>query len=260
MNSILENIISQKQKEIALLKANSSNLENMGKNQNRNKSFKEMLGRDQLSIIDEIKRKSPSKGNINLIKDPKLLLDRYIEGEISAISVLTDEQYFAGTIDDLIAATEHLKDIDIPVLRKDFTIDESQIDESIACNANAILLIVSVLQEETKRLLDYANRLGIDAIVEVHNESELNHAVEIGADIIGINNRDLSTFNEDINVCLNLINKLPKNILTIAESAIKTPADVRKIKAAGFDAVLIGEALVKAENPSELIRQMRHVL
>lgn len=259
MNSILEEIVRQKQTEVEHLKKKNFSSEVVRENLNTNKSFKEIFYHDGLAIIGEIKRKSPSKGDISLIQDPMLLLHQYIDGGVAAISVLTDEKYFSGSVSDLVMVSDYLMNSKTPVLRKDFIIDEAQIDESLCCGTDAILLIVSVLQQKTKSLLSYANRLGLDVIVEVHNEEELEHAVEIGAEIIGINNRDLNTFKEDINVCLNLIKKVPKGIYTVAESSVKSPQDVKKIKAAGFDGVLIGEALVKAERPADLIREMRNV-
>jgi len=259
MSSILEKIVRQKQKEVEHLKKKNFPFKLVRKNLNTNKSLKEILSHDELAIIGEIKRKSPSKGNISLIQDPMLLLDQYIDGGVAAISVLTDENFFSGSVDDLIVAAEYLKHSKIPILRKDFVIDEAQINESLCCGADAILLIVSVLKKRTKSLLRYANKLGIDAIVEVHNEEELTYAVEIGSEIIGINNRDLSTFKEDINVCLNLIKQVPKGIYTVAESSIKSPHDVKQVKAVGFDGVLIGECLVKAQSPADLIREMSAV-
>lgn len=257
MNNLLIDIIKNKQKEVKALKKKELKLDISMRDANTSKSFKKTLNHEKFTIIGEIKRKSPSKGELNPIKDPIALLDQYTDGGACAISVLTDEKYFAGSISDLLTVTEHLKQSSIPVLRKDFIIDEAQIDQSLHCGANAILLIVSVLQKKTARLLNHAKQLGIDAIVEVHDEYELKHAVDIGAEIIGINNRDLNTFQEDINVCLSLKERVPHGIYTIAESAIRTLDDINTIKSAGFDAALIGETLVKADNPADVIRKMR---
>src|SRR3990167_9487159 len=233
MNSILQEIIAQKKLEVENLKHQI--FDNRREN-NVHKSFKSIFCKDEL------------------------LIESYISGGVGGVSILTDEKFFAGTINDLHLVVEHLKNSPIPVLRKDFIIDKLQIDQSNALGANAILLIVSVLKTKTKILLDYAKKLGIEAIVEIHNEDELNYAISIGAEIIGINNRDLNSFKEDINLCLNLISKIPGNIYTVAESAIRSIDDIKKIKAAGFNAVLIGEMLMKANNPSVLIRSMREAI
>lgn len=249
MHNILNKIIHQKHIEV-------SNLKNKAKL----KSFKHAIGGEKLSFIGEIKRKSPSKGKLSPISDPIVLLDAYLEGGISAVSVLTDQHYFSGSITDLKNIATYLDASCTPILRKDFIIDEIQIIESIVAGANAILLIVSVLQEKTRDLLRCAKAFGIDAIIEVHDIDELQFAVDIGAEIIGINNRNLDTFAEDINICLHLAQYIPDGILKIAESSIKTPDDIQKINQAGFDAVLIGEALVTAENPAVKLSQMRSAL
>ena len=187
-------------------------------------------------------------------------MQEYIKGGASAISVLTDSVFFNGSLQDLEMVSTLVKPHKTPILRKDFMIDEIQIAQSIQAGADAILLIVSVLKEKTADLLAYAKKHGIDAIVEVHNLQELELAIDIGADIIGINNRDLSTFAEDLNTCLNLAPMIPPGIVTIAESSIKTTDDIEKIKKAGFDAVLIGEALVTASSPSNTLKKLRGVL
>ena len=189
-----------------------------------------------------------------------MLLDEYIAGEITAVSVLTDHKYFAGSIDDLTNVTNHLKDTHIPVLRKEFILDSKQIAESVLAGANAILLIVSVLKQKTKQLLHYAQQLGIDAIVEVHNQEELALALDCGADIIAVNNRNLHTFEQDINICLQLSALMPASVVKIAASAIKTAQDIKLINDAGFDAVLIGETLVTAKNPAKKLAELRALL
>ncbi len=262
MHDILKEIINQKQIEVSTLKnqlPDNINFDEL-KHKANLKSFKQAIKGGKLSFIGEIKRKSPSKGVLTSISDPFYLLKEYLEGGISAVSVLTDQHYFSGSIADLENIASHLERSSVPILRKDFIIDEVQIVESILAGANAILLIVSVLKEKTKDLLLYARELGIDVIVEVHDIDELEFAVNIDAKIIGINNRDLHTFAEDINVCLNLAQYIPDSILKIAESSIKTLDDIEKVNEAGFDAVLMGEALVTAEKPSVKLSQMRDVL
>jgi indole-3-glycerol phosphate synthase len=260
MHNMLNKIIAQKHIEVSILKNNAPVLPTPC---DLEKSFKQAISGEQLSFIGEIKRKSPSKGKLSAILDPIALLQAYLEGEISAVSVLTDQPYFSGSIHDLEDIAAYLNQSNqsnIPILRKDFIIDEVQIIESIAAGADAILLIVSVLQDKTRDLLRCAKQLGIDAIVEVHDLDELKFAIDISAEIIGINNRNLDTFEEDINICLHLAQHIPDHILKIAESSIKTPDDIKKINQAGFDAVLIGEALVTAEKPAVILGQMRGAL
>jgi len=262
MHNILEEIIKEKHKEVKILKSNLADEFDYSKAKQYlgSKSLKQSITSNELSFIGEIKRRSPSKGHLSHIPDPSFLLKEYLKGGVSAVSVLTDKKFFSGSIEDLKKISHQLRDVNTPILRKDFIIDKAQIVESILSGANAILLIVSILKEKTGELLAIAKELGIDAIVEVHNRAELDFAVSIGSEIIGINNRDLHTFSEDINVCLKLAKHVPEGILKIAESAIKSPEDIRKVNAAGFDAVLIGEALVKSEKPSSTLKEMRSVL
>lgn len=242
MHNILKDIISHKNNEVAQLK--------------KTKHFKKALQTNGLSFIGEIKRKSPSKGHLAQIPDPVQLYDLYEKAGIEAISILTDHKYFGGSIDDLKSVCHRR----LPILRKDFIIDKIQIAESLIAGADAILLIVAVLKHQTVDFLAYARQLGMDVIVEVHNKAELDVAIDIGAEIIGINNRSLETFDENIDVCIDLVKFIPGYIVKVAESAICTSQDIARIKAAGFDAVLIGEAFVKDDNPTDLILAMREVV
>lgn len=217
-------------------------------------NFAEGLRAPGLSIITEIKWKSPSAGMINDKIDPMKLAKLYEEGGASCISVLTDEEGFGGSIDDLKNVTSHAS---IPVLRKDFVIDPVQIAEAVHSEASAILLIVAALKEELKEYLERADKMGIDALVEVHNEKELMVALTAGAKIIGVNNRDLKTFKVDLEVAKRLIGKMPKGVIAVAESGIRSPSDAKEMKDAGYDAVLVGELLMKAKSPEEMIRSMR---
>lgn len=252
MHNILQQIIQAKQAEVEALQQQPD----LSLNQREIKSFKLALAQDGLSIIGEIKRKSPSKGFLANIPEPLALVEQYLQGNVAAISVLTDEKYFAGSLTDLEQVSSRLQSSNIPVLRKDFILEPIQILESIKHGADAVLLIVAVLEEKTQDLLYYAKSLGIDAIVEVHNKAELDYAIAIGAQIIGINNRDLTTFAEDLNVCLGLIEYIPAGIHTIAESAIKSVDDIQRVQAAGFDAALIGEALVKSADVVQTLHSM----
>ncbi|MCH9757373.1 MAG: indole-3-glycerol phosphate synthase TrpC [Gammaproteobacteria bacterium] len=249
MRNILEDIIQSKREAVADLKCDAAC-----------KRFKKALSSNGLSFIGEIKRKSPSKGVLARIKNPLDLLQAYIKGGIAAVSVLTEPHYFEGSICDLKSITNQLEKTCIPVLRKDFIIDEIQLIESVKAGADAVLLIASVLKEKTKGLMDAAAHLGLESIVEVHTNDELQLALNIKAEMVMINNRNLYTFEEDLETCLRLVKQIPNTIVKIAASAIRTPEDIQKMSAAGFDAVLIGEALVRAENPAHLLNEMRAVL
>ena len=219
--------------------------------------FKSSLKQQGLSIIAEVKRQSPSKGHLSTIDDPTTLVQSYIDGGASAISVLTDKQYFGGHQDDLTRIVQYVKDKPIAVLRKDFIIDPIQLIESYLLQCDAVLLIVAVLGNKIKSLFDEAKRLGLDVLVEVHNQEELDIAIDIGADIIGINNRNLNTFAEDLSVSLQLRSLIPDSVVSVSESAIRTVNDIKRIKAAGFHSELIGEGLVKSAKPAELLSALR---
>lgn len=212
-----------------------------------------------LTVIAEIKRRSPSKGYIGTIRDAGFLSRVYHDGGASAISVLTDYEGFGGTMDDLRAVvkaqTAFKRDYPgpCPVLRKEFIIDEIQIAEAAAGGASAVLLIVAALgKNRTKELLDATHAYGLDALVEIHDEKELDIALEIGAEIIGINNRDLRTFKVDLENSFRLATKIPAGVLKVAESGISNCLDAWKLRDAGFNAILVGETLVKASEDSAL--------
>ena len=219
--------------------------------------FKRALSSPSLAVIAEIKRKSPSKGMIAPIIDAAYLAQRYMSGGANALSILTDKHFFGGDIQDIIQVNKTIAHSFIPIIRKDFIIDEVQIAEALAAGASAILCIVAILGAKTKQLLDYARALGLDVLVEIHDENELNIALESGADIIGVNNRNLNTFIVDTERSLQLVDKIPDSIIKVAESGITTPAMAREYHQAGFNAVLIGEALVKSSHPEQFIMECR---
>lgn len=220
-------------------------------------SFKLALTKPQLAVIAEIKRKSPSEGEFDKISNPVQLANNYIAGGADAISVLTDQVFFGGHLDDLIQIAQHVKDKKVPLLRKEFVIDEVQIAEAVIAGANAVLLIVAALGNKTKELLNLVNHYDIDALVEVNNQEELDIALNSGAEIIGVNNRHLKTFTIDTNRAFNLISYIPKNIIKVAASGILDPTIAQNYKAVGYDAVLIGEALVKSKNPEDFISECK---
>jgi indole-3-glycerol phosphate synthase len=215
--------------------------------------FADALREPGLSIIAEIKRKSPSKGPLAEGLDASELARSYARGGAAAISCLTERTFFgaqAGDLEDACVAG-------LPVLRKDFIIDEIQVDESAAMGASAILLIVRILEPVKLRiLLRHAESLGLDALVEVHDAAEIAQAIGAGASIVGVNNRDLGTLEVDPLRAHGLRSLIPRGILSVAESGVRTREDVRSIEEAGFDAVLIGETLVRSADPAATLRRL----
>ncbi len=208
-----------------------------------------------LAVVAEIKRRSPSKGELAPDLDPTATAEAYAAGGAAALSVLTDGPYFGGTIADLQDARAASR---LPVLRKDFIIDEVQVYEARAVGADAVLLIVAAIPDDAllRDLHELATGLGLDVLVEVHDDAELSRAVEIGARLIGVNSRSLQTFGEDLGVARRLHDAIPADRVAIAESAIRSVDDAQQMADAGFDAVLVGEALVRADDPAALCRSM----
>lgn len=219
------------------------------------RGFKESLSsKKAIGIIAEIKHSSPVKGLLRMDFDPEKLSIDYESGGAAAISVLTDERFFKGHKDyiSLIKKVSRL-----PVLRKDFIIEDYQIIESRTCGADAILLIASILDDCTlKRLLELTVSLGMDALVEVHDRTELSRAVAVGAYMIGINNRNLQTFQVNLTTTLDLLNDVPEGVLLISESGISSRDDILMLEAAGVEAVLIGETLMRAHDPCAKLKEL----
>ncbi|MGQ0824336.1 MAG: indole-3-glycerol phosphate synthase TrpC [Actinomycetota bacterium] len=211
-------------------------------------------GDGRLAVIAELKRRSPSKGGLAPDLDPGPVAKAYASGGAAALSVLTDGPYFGGAIADLQLAREAT---DLPVLRKDFTIDEIQVYETRAIGADALLLIVAALGDDIllADLHALAVELALAVVVEAHDAEEIDRALGAGAAIVGVNSRDLSTFAEDLGVGEALATRVPADVVAIAESAVRSPEDARRMANAGFDAVLVGEALVVADDPAGLVRQ-----
>jgi indole-3-glycerol phosphate synthase len=206
------------------------------------------------AIIAEVKKASPSAGVIAETFHPEETAKGYEGSGAAAISVLTDERFFQGSLQDLTAVRCA---VSIPVLRKDFILDEIQIVESIAAGADAILLIVAALpSEDLLRLQQAAANTQLDVLTEVHTAEELQRALDSGAKIIGINNRDLATFQVDIAVTERLSELVPDEVLLVSESGFKTPEDVARVHRCGVDAVLIGESLMRGELSIEQLRQI----
>ncbi|AAO90665.1 indole-3-glycerol phosphate synthase TrpC [Coxiella burnetii] len=254
MHDYLKAILKNKKQEIAHLKANfSSDAFSLS----TKKSFKRIISSTPTTIIAEIKRRSPSKGHLAEIADPVALAKQYVQGGAAGVSVLTDKLAFDGSIRDLQQVSLELRDRPVAVLRKDFILDPLQIEEAAVAGADAILLIVAILKDATKILLQKAHECGLEALVEVHNRQELDQAIEIGAEIIGVNNRNLTTFSVDPNNALKLKPYIPDHIISVAESGIHTVSDAKRYISAGYNAVLVGEALVKSENPQQFISAIK---
>jgi len=208
-----------------------------------------------LSVIAEIKRRSPSVGVIDEALDPVARAVAYVAGGASAISVVTEPRYFDGSMADLRSVSEA---VDVPVLRKDFTVAPSQIWEARAGGADAILLIVAALsQPDLEHLLGTANDAGVEAIVEAHSAFEVGRAIDCGASIVGVNNRDLGTFKTDLAVAESIAPLLEGVDVAIAESGVSSAEGAGRMARARFDAILVGEALVRATDPAALVAELR---
>lgn len=210
------------------------------------------------AVIAEIKKASPSRGLIRADFDPAALARSYFTGGAAALSVLTDEPFFQGSLRDLESAS---KTVPLPCLRKDFIVDEYQIVEARAHSADAILLIATALTDvELRRFAEAAHELALDVLVEVHTADELARALdalgEIGADAIGVNNRDLKTLEVRLETSLELIRRIPSSVVRVAESGISSPEDLARLRAAGFDAFLIGESLMRQADPGAALAEM----
>jgi indole-3-glycerol phosphate synthase len=216
--------------------------------------FRDALKQDRLAVIAEIKRKSPSKRILNLFLDPASLAKRYVAGGAAAISVLTDEIGFGGSLQDLRAVVEACPGI--PVLRKDFIIDLKQLYETARAGAHAVLLIAHVLQDRLAEFIFTAKEYGLETLVEVHDVHTLQLAHAAGAEIIGVNNRNLATFDVSLKTAISLAPHFPPSIIKVAESGIEGKEHAWLMRRAGYDAVLVGEALVTAQDPEGLIREL----
>ena len=218
--------------------------------------FKKALMGDDIAIIAEVKKASPSKGLISEDFDYLNIAREYEQAGASAISVLTEPYFFMGSDDYL---KEISQEVNVPVLRKDFIVDEYMIWEAKALDASAILLIVSILDiVQLKRFLDLAHDLGLSAIVECHDGDEIMRALTVGAEIIGVNNRDLTDFTVDIENSINLRRCVSGDVVFISESGIKTAEDVTRLKENDVNAVLIGETLMKSDDKKAMISELKN--
>jgi len=217
--------------------------------------FEPALRRPGISVVAEIKRRSPSRGVINADVIPAEQAQAYERGGAAAVSVLTERDHFEGSLGDL---SEVRAAIGLPVLRKDFIVHPAQVWESRAAGADAVLLIVAILDDPVLRdLWDTAREAGIAALVEVHTEADADRAMQLGARIIGVNNRDLATFDVDLTTAERIRPMLGDDVVTVAESGVSHPGGAARMGAAGYDAILVGEAAMRADDPAGLIADIR---
>jgi len=259
MADILQKICRVKQREIAALKrADQAKLAEAAARQGPARGFRGALAAPPgVALIAELKKASPSAGVIRQDFDPVQIARAYERGGATCVSVLTDRQFFQGETAFLSRVRAAVA---LPVLRKDFILHQVQVLESRAIGADAYLLIVAALEgAQLEDLLDAGRELGMDALVEVHNERELEAALSAGADLIGINNRDLRTFEVSIEATERLAPRVPGNVLLVAESGIKTRADIERLSACGVKAVLVGEALLRASDIESATRALAGV-
>lgn len=254
---ILSRIIEEKRKvveEAKRLKPEEELLKEI-KNLSVKSSFKKNISRPHhINLIAEIKKASPSKGILRGDFNPVKIAITYQANGASAISILTDERFFEGRLEHIVKARGN---VSVPILRKDFFIDEYQIYETVAAGADAILLICEILSiAELTRFHNTATELGLDCLVEVHNEEDIEKALAIDAAIVGINNRDLHTFKVDLGVTQRLIRMIPQNKTIVSESGIKRYEDVMFLKSLGVNAVLIGESFMEADDIAAKMREI----
>jgi indole-3-glycerol phosphate synthase len=258
MPANLDQIISATRKRVAEAKR-SADLRELKERAERHvpRGFRQALKAGSESgpaIIAELKKASPSRGLIRNGFDPQALAHELEQAGASALSVLTDEEFFQSSLQNLEIASANTK---LPCLRKDFIVDEFQLIEARAFCADAILLIVAALtQSELKTLAGSATKMSLDVLCEVHDEQELKRAIDAGCSVIGVNSRDLRTFKVDLNTAFRLAELIPDGAVRVAESGIQNGSDVARLRSAGYDAFLIGESLMKARSPGDALRAL----
>ena len=256
--SILDQIVVRKRAEL-LMDHSLAPLDEMQKRVREagaagRRGFRRALENNAPAIIAEIKKASPSAGDIARGAQPAEIARDYERAGAAALSVLTDIQFFGGSLDDLKQAREAVR---LPVLRKDFTLDPYHVWQAAAHNADAILLIVAILpQPDLRALLQLARELQLDALVEVHDREELDRAIEAGADLIGVNNRNLKTFEVSLNTSLELGAHMPPHVLAVSESGIRKSEDILRLAAAGYRAFLVGESLLRAADAGRALEAL----
>jgi indole-3-glycerol phosphate synthase len=249
---ILATIVEQKKLDLAVREPDVEQRAERSIAQRRD--FLAALTSRQPAVIAEIKKASPSKGVLALEFDPAAIARLYEQGGAAALSVLTDEKHFQGSLSDLEAARSAVR---IPALRKDFTIDPYHVSQAAAYGADAILLIAAILSERQMRdFRELAERYRMAALVEVHDKDELQPALASGARIVGVNNRNLHTFEVSLETSLRLAEKIPAGVVRVAESGIHSSADVQRLRASGYQAFLVGEHLMKSGDPAGALKAL----
>lgn len=251
---ILTTIVATKRREIDALRPRATELRDRAADVPPPRDFRGALIRERVAVIAEVKRRSPGAGEIRPGLDPGALSRVYEDAGAAALSVLTDREYFGGGLEDLSRAREAVA---IPALRKDFVLDPLQVLEARGAGADAILLIVRILEDGPLReLRELAESLGMEALVEVHTDGELDRALASGAHIVGVNNRDLRTFRTDLAVTEALLPRLPDRGVLVSESGIRSGADVARLGSAGVHAVLVGESILRARDPGTKVTEL----
>ncbi|MBI5687660.1 MAG: indole-3-glycerol phosphate synthase TrpC [Verrucomicrobia bacterium] len=254
--TILDTIIARKRVEVAALQPRATELKRLATERNERRDFAAALRRadGRVALIAEVKKASPSAGVIRPDFDPVAIARDYERGSASCLSVLTDEKFFQGHLDYLRHIREAVK---LPLLRKDFIVDDLQIHEAVAAGADCVLLIVACLEQEAlMNLLRAVAECRLDALVEVHDEAELDRALEANARIIGVNNRNLKTFKVDLATTERLAKRMPAGKTLVAESGIHTRADVERLARCGANAILVGESLMRSGDIPAKVREL----
>ena len=255
MNSVLDRIVAAHRRAAAADTRTLDELERAALAGRPVRPFRAALVTPGIGVIAEIKRRSPSKGDLAPDLVPAVLAKAYADGGADCLSVLTDVEFFGGAPDDLAEARNA---VDLPILRKDFTVSEADVYDARAMGADAVLLIVAALsQAELSALRLLAHQLDMAALVEVHDDDELQRAVDAGVKLVGVNQRDLRTFEVDIGRAERLAEAMPPGIVKVAESGIRDADDVSRLAACGYDAILVGESLVTSADPTAAVRTLK---
>jgi indole-3-glycerol phosphate synthase len=251
----LDRIIAEHRQRAAADRRETKDLYDLTKGCPPVNEFRDALTQPGLSVIAEIKRRSPSKGDLFPDLDPAVLAQQYLLGGAACLSVLTDEPNFGGSPQDLQEARSA---VELPVLRKDFTVHEHDVLDARLMGADAVLLIVAALSaSELKSFFSVAHDVGLDVLIEVHDENELEMALEVGADLVGVNQRDLFTFEVDHERAERLASLIPSGVVGVAESGVRNPEDATALKDAGYSAILVGETLVTSGDPAATVSGLR---
>ena len=256
MPTFLETVVERTQAGLAarMREVPAAELESRLGPVRRGRPFSEALIAEGISLIAEMKRASPSRGPIRPEASVSEVVETYQRAGARAVSVLTESAYFGGSLGDLVEARAAC---DLPLLRKDFVVDEYQLLEARAAGADAVLLIVAALDpDRLGALMSAASDLGMDSLVEVHDEDEVRVAVEAGAEVLGINNRDLHSLEVDLETTFRLLADVPAGTVVVAESGITRSEDVENLEKAGVDAILVGEALMRSDDPVRAVREL----